>query len=128
MIDYHEAPDIMSIAKEIANHAGFDHLDFSRIIFLRSKGSKAKRTIARCHGMGKIWQSAFDIKGHYIIEVISEHFDDLPEKEKIKTIIHELMHIPKSMGGGFRHHKDHVHEHNINKVYKRYVSRKGSNG
>ena len=44
-------------------------------------------------------------------------------KIKIKTIIHELMHIPKTFGGGFKHH-NFVTEKNVNKFYKAYKSEK----
>jgi len=37
----------------------------------------------------------------------------------VKVIIHELMHIPQTFGGGFRHH-DHVCERNINRCYMAY--------
>lgn len=62
-------------------------------------------------------------KGFYLIEVISEKYDKLSEIDKIKTIIHELMHIPKSFGGGFIHH-NHVHEENVDKVYTHFCSLK----
>jgi hypothetical protein len=32
----------------------------------------------------------------HIIEVNAKKFDKLPEREKIKTLVHELMHIPKT--------------------------------
>ena len=64
-------------------------------------------------------QKALNIKAHYVLEFLSERFDRLNEEEKIKVIIHELMHIPKSFGGGFKHH-DFVCERNINKYYKEY--------
>ena len=54
---------------------------------------------------------------------MSERFDKLNEEDKVKTIIHELMHIPKTFGGGFKHH-DFVCEKNINLMYKTYISKK----
>ena len=68
-------------------------------------------------------QRAMDTEAFYALEFISEKFDKLPEEEKIKTIIHELMHIPQTFGGGFRHH-DHVCERNIHKNYQAYKIRK----
>ena len=58
----------------------------------------------------------------YVIEVISEQFDKMDEEEQTKTLIHELMHIPKNFGGGFRHH-DFVNRGNIEKMYKIYAVR-----
>ncbi|MEM3405831.1 MAG: putative metallopeptidase [Candidatus Pacearchaeota archaeon] len=90
---------------------------------VRSYGSSTKRTIARCHGTSKVLQLALNINPVYVLEFLSERFDKLNEKEKIKIIIHELMHIPKNKGGGFRHH-NFVNEKNVNKLYEKYINNK----
>ena len=115
-IKYHSAPDIEEKARSIGEKVGIKH-DFSRIKFVRSTGSQATRTLARCHAMPRVMQAALGMKAHYVIEVISEQFDKMNEEQKTKTIIHELLHVPKSMGGGFRHH-DYVCHKNIEKMYK----------
>lgn len=119
MIKYLPAADIEEKAKDIAGKSGINH-DFSRIHFMRSKGSKARHIVARCHAMPRILQKALGMKGQYVIEVIGERFDRLDEEERTKTLIHELLHIPKSMGGGFRHH-DYACRRNVEKFYKNYV-------
>lgn len=97
-------------------------MQLEHVAFLRSTGSKARRTIARCHALGKAMQIGMGReKGFYLIEVISEKFDKLSPDEQLKVIIHELMHIPKSFGGGFIHH-DKVHEASVNRVYNHYCS------
>ena len=68
-------------------------------------------------------QKAIGVKAYYALEFISERFDGLPEEEKIKVIIHELMHIPNTFGGGFKHH-DWVTEKNVNMMYKTYKAKK----
>ena len=118
MIKYLPAPDIEEKAKHISSRVGIAH-DFSRVRFVRSHGSQSRRTLARCHALPRIMQLALGVKGHYVIEVISEKFDRLSDEEKTKTIIHELMHIPKSMGGGFRQH-NYVCKRNVDEMYKRY--------
>ncbi len=120
-VKYEEAKDVEILAKHIAEIVGFDHLDFSRIRFIRSRGSSSN-AIARCYGLERIWQLALNTKAHYIVEVLSEKYDKLPEEEKIKTIIHELMHIPKSFGGGLRGH-NYVNRRNVEKVYRIYKKR-----
>ena len=47
-------------------------------------------------------------------------------EEQIKIIIHELMHIPKCFGGGFKHH-DFVTEKSVNKYYKEYKRKRDEN-
>ena len=119
---YEFAEDLQNIAIEVSKKL-FPHIDVSRVKCFRSYGSSSKNTIARCHALGKIMQKAIGIKAVYAIEFLSEQFDKLSEEDKIKTIIHELMHIPKSFGGGFKHH-NYVTERNVNKFYKAYLAKK----
>ena len=64
-------------------------------------------------------QQTIGVKPHYGLEFISERFDKLNEEEKTKVIIHELMHIPKTFGGGFKHH-DWVTDKNVNLMIREY--------
>ncbi len=118
VIRYSAAPELEASVKEIVNHLGLTHVDPDRVRCVRSRGSKAYRTIARIHGLPRIWQYAFDSKPHYVIEVISECFDSLSPVDKEKTLIHELLHVPASFGGGFRHHGDWVNRQRVERVYK----------
>ncbi len=120
---YEPAGDLQKIAEEISKIL-FPHVRTERIKCFRSYGSSTKRTIARCHALGKLMQKAIGIEAYYALEFLSERFDKLNEEEKIKTIIHELMHIPKTFGGGFKHH-DFVCEKNVNLHYKIYLEKKG---
>lgn len=120
---YEPAPDIQEIADEISRLL-FPHVILERVKCFRSYGTSTKRTIARCHTIGKLMQKAMGMPAYYALEFIHEQFDKLGDEEKLKTIIHELMHIPKSFGGGFRHH-DHVCDKNINFFYKQYQNYKG---
>ena len=43
----------------------------------------------------------------------------LDEDQRDRVLIHELMHIPKTFGGGFKFH-DFVTERNVNKYYQEY--------
>jgi len=117
-IKYEHAPDVEKQIHTIAEKLGMRHLQLSRLKVVRSKGSSSPRTIARCHALPKIMQQAIGIDAYYVIEVLSEKFDRLEQEEQMKTLIHEILHIPKSFGGGFRHH-DYVCEKNINAFYKR---------
>jgi len=119
---YEEAPDIQQIAEEISNLL-FPHVKLERVKCFRSYGTSSRGTIARCHTIGKLMQKAMNTNAFYVLEFISERFDKLREEDKIKVIIHELMHIPATFGGGFRHH-DHVCEKNIEKNYRAYKLKK----
>jgi predicted metallopeptidase len=113
---------IQEQAEEISRML-FPHIQIDRIKCFKSFGTSSKRTIARCHALGKLMQKAIGIKAVYALEFLAERFDKLGEEEKIKVIIHELMHIPKTFGGGFKHH-DYVCERNVNKCYKLYDEKK----
>ena len=54
---------------------------------------------------------------------IVKEFDNLKEEDKIRTLIHELMHVPKSFGGGFKYH-DYVCEKNVEIEYQKYINLK----
>ncbi|MCR4323520.1 MAG: putative metallopeptidase [Nanoarchaeota archaeon] len=123
-IKYTHAPELREVARGIVELLGWNHILLEHVSFLRSFGSSSRGTIARCHSLGKAMQMGMGrIKGFYLIEVISERFDKLSEREKIETLIHELMHIPKTFGGGFVHH-DRVHDESVKKVYDHYCNLK----
>jgi predicted metallopeptidase len=124
MIQYYDAPDIRHRIEEIIDILRFDHVDLKNLRCIRSRGSDSKCTIARIHGLGRIWQEALQMEPTYVIEVIHEMFDYYPLASQDRTLIHELMHIPQTAKGGFRHHKDHVTHENVDTWYKRYVQRR----
>lgn len=125
-IKYEEAKDIMIRIYDIAKTLGMEHVRMSGVYAIRSHGSGASRTIARCHALSKIWQLALGIDAVYIIEVIEERFGKMSREDQDKVIIHELMHIPLSFGGGFKHH-DFVTHKNVDKIYDKYVQLKNNN-
>jgi predicted metallopeptidase len=126
MIRYEIAKDIEEKVLRILETANFNHIDRKRLVCIRSRGSSARNIIARCHALSKIWQKALCCDAVYIIEVISEKFDKLDEEEKVKTLLHELMHIPKSFGGGFKHH-DWVNNKNIERIYREFLKKNNGN-
>ena len=122
-IKYEKAEDIERKAREIVLTLNWGWIDLNNVGFIRSHGSSSRGTIARCHAMGKAMQIALNRKGYYLIEVISKRFDKMSEEDKTKVIIHELMHIPKTFGGGFIHHNV-VHEGNVKNVYEHFCKLK----
>ena len=114
----------MNRVYDIAKTLGMEHVRLSGVYAVRSRGSGSRGTLARCHALSKIWQLALGIKAVYIIEILSEKFDKMPRSEQDKVLIHELLHIPLSFGGGFKHH-DFVNDKSVEKIYKKYLELKG---
>jgi predicted metallopeptidase len=127
-IEYSEAPDVKKLADEIADSLDFFHVVPQFVFCVRSRGSESRRTIARIHGFGRIWQETLHLPASYVIEVISERYDRLTEEDKEKTVIHELLHIPRGFTGGFRPHRgyiDHEIVENLHRTFKKQrISRK----
>jgi len=122
-IRYYEAQDVKELAERIVAKLDFTHIDLSGIYCFRSSGSKSRRTVARIHSLGKLWQKALNKRSAYLIEVISERYDRLSREEKEKVIIHELLHIPKGFAGGFRPHKGHITRHKIETLHQKYTTK-----
>ncbi len=122
-VSYEDAPDVFDIVTNIVNTLRLTHIDLSRIKCMRSRGSRSE-AIARIHGLPRIWQKALEIKPYYVIEVLSEKFDNLPYEGKIKVLLHELLHIPKTFSGGLRSHGRYVNSSLVDKLYREYISRR----
>lgn len=118
-IHYEEAQDIQRKIELIVQVLEMKHVNPSRVYCIRSHGSSSRGIIARCHSLPKIMQQVLAIEPAYIIEVISETFDKQKEEEQVKTLIHELMHIPKTFGGGFLHHNV-VTRTKIDRLYHKF--------
>lgn len=127
-IKYEEASDVKKSADEIAQTLDFFHVTPQFVFCVRSTGSESKRTIARIHGLGKIWQEVLNLPSAYVIEVISERYDRLSEIEKEKTIIHELLHIPKGFSGGFRPHRGYVDRKTVELLYRKLQEQRKAKG
>jgi predicted metallopeptidase len=119
-IEYSEAQDVKKLADEVATCLDFFHIVPQFIYCYRSKGSASACTIARIHGLSKIWQEALNFPPSYVIEVISERYDKLSQTEKEKTIIHELLHVPHGFAGGFRPHKGYIDRDIVDRLHRTF--------
>ena len=117
-VKYVEAPDVKKRVDEIIDRLGLSYIRKQHVFCIRSIGSRSARAVARIHGLGRIWQKTLNLPPTYIIEVISERYDRLSEEEKDKTLIHELLHIPKGFKGGFRPHKGYITRGRIESLYR----------
>jgi len=123
-LEYIEASDLKALVDEITDCLDLFHIVPQFVYCYRSKGSKSKHTIARIHGFGKIWQEALRRPPTYVIEVISERFDKLSHADKEKTLIHELLHIPKGFSGGFRPHKGYIDKKKVERLHQVLLKRR----
>ena len=102
-VEWKNAPDIRKSALHLIKSLDLTWIKSSQLHFFRSMNSKA-HAYARIWGFGKIWQMALNAEPSYIIEVLSEKFDRLSEKEKDKVLLHEIAHIPKNFSGSLLPH------------------------
>lgn len=93
---------------------------------MRGLGSTS-RAIARIWSLPRPWQLALKISPQYVIEVISERFDKMNQEDQDRTLIHELMHIPKTFSGALVAHRGKKHRidrKNVEVIYQKYLASK----
>lgn len=114
---YDLAPDIKKRISRLVKFLDFKHVKVSRVHCIRSFDAKT-RAHARIWGMAKLFKEVAGIEPHYIIEVNAKKFDKLSEREQLKTLVHELMHIPKTFSGALLSHRGPYHRINDREVEK----------
>ena len=105
---FEPAADIARELKRLTRKLNLTHLNPKRIIAFRSFGSKS-RARARIWAFPKIWQLALKLPAYYCIEVLSEKFDHLNERQRRQVLVHELLHIPKNFSGAVLPHTRRWH-------------------
>lgn len=102
------APDISRRISHLVKNLDLPHVKAQNLVCFRSTGSTGWAR-ARIWSLPKIWQMALSVEAHYCIEVISEKFDSLSPDDQDRTLIHELLHIPKNFSGALVPHRNHKH-------------------
>jgi predicted metallopeptidase len=102
-VDWEDAPDIKKDVDSLAHALDLSWLQLENIYCVRSTTSKA-RAYARIWGLNKVWQMTLQKPPSYVIEVLSQHYDTLSEKERHKVLLHEITHIPKNFSGSLMPH------------------------
>jgi predicted metallopeptidase len=116
------AKDIQEKINYMIKVLNYDHLDSSRIFCMRSYGSKS-RAYARIWGLSRVWQKVLNVKSHYIIEVLYPRFDKLSGEDQEKTLLHELLHIPKKFSGGLVPHicfGKRIDSRTVDEIYRKH--------
>jgi predicted metallopeptidase len=114
---YQKAPEIKKTIEELVEKLKLTHIDPKRVHCIRSFNAKTS-AYARIWGMAKIFKEVAGINPCYIIEVNAKRFDKLSKRDQIKTLIHELLHIPKTFSGALLSHKGRYHRINDKEVEK----------
>ncbi len=123
-MDWVPAPEIKKRIDQLLVHLPFSHIRGDKLVIYRSFGSKG-RAIARIWSLPRVWQMALSVEPHYVIEVISERFDRLQPADQDRTLIHELMHIPKTFSGALVSHRGKHHKINhrtVEVIYEKFRS------
>ena len=120
-----QAPDIEKRIAKLIKDLGLSWIKPGKVYCFRSKNSKTK-AYARIWGLSRIWQEALGQEPAYIIEVISERFDQLSAQRQEEVLLHEIAHIPQTFSGrlvphyriGKRRFKDKVNRliFSLNKI------------
>ncbi|MFN4212701.1 MAG: putative metallopeptidase [Microgenomates group bacterium] len=114
---YSLAPEIKKQIVQLIDQLSLNYIDPKRIFCIRSYDAKT-RAIARIWGMSRLFKEVAGLEPHYIIEVNARRFDKLPKREQIKTLIHELLHIPKTFSGALLPHRGPYHKINDKEIEK----------
>lgn len=123
-MDWQPANDVKKELKQVLKAINLPHIDIKKIYCYRTTGSKV-RAYARTWAFPKIFQQALKIEPAYVIEVLSKHYDKLPDDEKKKVLIHELLHIPKNFSGALLPHRSRSRNlHKLaNQLFKEYKNK-----
>ena len=121
-VSYSRAPEVCEALRIIVEELGFKHIDVARLYCVRSRGSRS-RAYARIYGTPGAWKAALGYNPGYVIEVLSENFERLSLELKVKTLIHELLHIPSTFSGGLRPHGRLVNGRVVHDLYRRLARR-----
>jgi len=107
MVTYTASHELKERAKLIADRFMLDHIDFNRIHCYRYKSNT--NTVAKIIGFFKTLQLVYpEIKPYYVIVFNDHNFLRQNKEEQDTTILHELLHIPKTFSGEYSkiaHHK-----------------------
>jgi predicted metallopeptidase len=119
-VDWQEANDIKQRTEDLIQKLDLEWLKYGRIFFYRSTGSTA-RAYARTWGLPRLWQTVLTVEPAYIVEVISEHFDKLSQRQQDEIILHELSHIPRNFSGALTPHTKRGHNNFKDKLRQMIV-------
>ncbi len=102
-INFSRSQDLEVVVKRLIELLGLDYIDPNRVFVTVSKGSRSS-AYARIWGTPSPFTRLGICEPAYVIEIISENARELDCMGLLRTLVHELLHIPKSFSGGLRGH------------------------
>lgn len=124
-MQWEDADDIHKRIRDVVVRLEMKHINPAYIICFRSFGSSS-RARARIWSFPRVWQQALKLPPHYVIEVLSKHFDHLSSDDQTRVLIHELMHIPKTFSGALVPHRGRSHRidhRSVERLFQEYKNR-----
>lgn len=121
-VEYKRNLEIERLIHSIAETLGFSWVKKKYVQAVESRGSRG-RAVARIYGFPRVFQVAYGLPPMYVIEVISEKFSKLSEEDKVKVLIHELLHVPRSFSGALRVHGEYISSEKVDELYRIYINK-----
>ena len=120
---YEPLPCLCNIIRMIveALPEAFGHVRTGRVYCVASRGHRGA-SLARIHGMSPAW-AAVGLGPAYLIEVVEENYAPLPPQERVRVVIHELLHIPRTFSGALRPHGRLVNERAVRRLERTLARR-----
>ena len=100
-------PRATRVVRELVSRLGLSHIKLSNVVVVRNLDSRSP-AYARIHALPRPIMIGFDLEPLYAIEIIQQRFENLDCEAKIRVLVHELLHIPRSFSGGLLPHRDSV--------------------
>jgi predicted metallopeptidase len=125
--DYFFDPELESLVRDVVRTLRdyFFYIDVERVRVVVCRNCRS-RALARIHYLPTVWRLVLGLKPMYVIEVIEGNFNSLTYEEKVRVVIHELLHIPKGFSGGLRPHGRYVSSYVVERLLKEYFRRKSA--
>jgi predicted metallopeptidase len=125
--DYSFDPELESLVRDVVHTLRdyFFYIDVERVRVVVCRNCRS-RALARIHYLPTVWRLVLGLKPMYVIEVIEGNFNSLTYEEKVRVLIHELLHIPKGFSGGLRPHGRYVSSYVVERLLKEYFRRKSA--
>ena len=122
-MNWERDPIVQEMMERLAEAEEFAHVRADRVFCVRGEGSKS-RAVARIWSLPRVFQQCLEVEAAYVIEVMDKKWDKLSDEEQQKTIIHELLHIPKTFSGALVPHscfgKRMVGSRQVDKVWNNF--------